>query len=211
MSLGANRLASSTTWVDSALWGSQAELSFCWALLSLPASGQATANTAIQKPRTTHLPQRPLGRLTIRRTPLMTTPSRHSPHHRSRSLVARAGQPTSHRSYSDPPTAAALACPMVHRRRTAAGRLHRGRVHPLAGAQVAGEELDAVGCLAAVPGDHPNPAAGSYKPPNDPSSKATGAASDQDGYLMSAPPLQDSRHHLAGMSWSIGGFGSSSL
>ena len=30
----------------------------------------------------------------------------------------------------------------VHRRRTAAGRLHRGRVHPLAGAQVAGEELD---------------------------------------------------------------------
>ena len=100
---------------------------------------------------------------------------------------------------------------MVHRRRTAAGRLHRGRVHPLAGAQVAGEELDAVGCLAAVPGEHPNPAAGSYKPPDDPSSKATGAASDQDGYVMAAPPLQDSPHRLAGMSWSIGGFGSSSL
>ena len=100
---------------------------------------------------------------------------------------------------------------MVHRRRTAAGRLHRGRVHPLAGAQVAGEELDAVGCLAAVPGEHPNPAAGSYKPPDDPSSKATGAASDQDGYVIAAPPLQDSPHHLAGMSWSIGGFGSSSL
>src|SRR5215213_1258990 len=72
---GANRLASSTTWVDSAFWGSQAELSFCWALLSLPASGPATANTAIQKPRTTHLLQRPLGRLTIRRTPLMTPPA----------------------------------------------------------------------------------------------------------------------------------------
>src|SRR5215211_3222650 len=75
MSAGANRLASSTTWVDSALWGSQAELSFCWALLSLPASGPATANTAIQKPRTTHLLQRPLGRPTIRRTPLMTPPT----------------------------------------------------------------------------------------------------------------------------------------
>ena len=94
---------------------------------------------------------------------------------------------------------------MVHRRRTTAGRLHRGRVHPLAGAQVAGEELDAVGCLAAVPGEHLDPAAGSYKPPDDPSSKATGAASDQDGYVMAAPPLQDSPHHLAGMSWSIGG------
>jgi hypothetical protein len=69
----------------------------------------------------------------------------------------------------------------VHRRRIAAGRLHRGRVHPLVGAQVTGEELDAVGCLAAVPGEHPNPAAGSYEPPDDPSFKATGAASDQDG------------------------------
>src|SRR4029450_4854481 len=75
MSLGANRLASSTTWVDSALFGSQAELSFCWALFSLPASGPATANTAIQKPRTTHLVRRPLGRPTIRRTPLMTPPT----------------------------------------------------------------------------------------------------------------------------------------
>jgi hypothetical protein len=28
---------------------------------------------------------------------------------------------------------------------------------------------------------------------------------------MAAPPLQESPHHLAGMSWSIGGFGSSSL
>jgi hypothetical protein len=32
-----------------------------------------------------------------------------------------------------------------------------------------------------MPGEHPDPAAGSYKPPDDPSSKATGAAIDQDG------------------------------
>src|SRR5829696_3482797 len=74
-SLGANRLASSTTWVDSALAGSQAEESFCWALFSLPASGPATANTAIQNPKTTHLVRRPLGRPTILRAALMTPPA----------------------------------------------------------------------------------------------------------------------------------------
>src|SRR4029453_4500514 len=85
MSLGANRLASSTTWVDSAFWGSQAEESFCWALLSLPASGPATANTTIQKTRPPHLVQRPAGRLAIPRTRSMTTPStRHPSHGQSR-------------------------------------------------------------------------------------------------------------------------------
>src|SRR6266542_1195120 len=57
-SLGVNRLARSTTWVDSALLGSHSDASFCWALLSLPASGPATATTAIQKacdpPRCAH-------------------------------------------------------------------------------------------------------------------------------------------------------------
>src|SRR5512132_2798276 len=90
-SLGENRLASSTTWVDSAFLGSQADESFCWALFSLPASGPATANTAIQNPRTTHLVQRPQGRAAIRRALLMTTPSCHSPHRRSR--VHRAARP----------------------------------------------------------------------------------------------------------------------
>src|SRR5829696_2024769 len=74
MSLGVNRLASSTTWVDSALWGSQADASFCWALLSLPASGPATANTATQKTSTAHLPQRPLGMLANLRARFMTLP-----------------------------------------------------------------------------------------------------------------------------------------
>src|SRR5829696_9200447 len=209
-SLGVNCLASSTTWVDSALLGSQAEASFCWALFSLPASGPATANTTTQNPRTTHLVRRPLGRLTIRRTPLMTPPTV-TPHTIDHGLLWPE-QVNRHPIEAIPTLRQPPPWPaMVHRRRTAAGRLHRGRVHPLAGAQVAGEELDAVGCLAAVPGEHPNPAAGSYKPSDDPSSKATGAASDQDGYVMAAPPLQESPHHLAGMSWSIGGFGSSSL
>src|SRR5215207_2566264 len=94
-SLGANRLASSTTWVDSALLGSQAEESFCWALLSLPASGPATANTTTQNPRTTHLVRRPPGRPTIRRTPLMTPPTvtPHTTHHHS--SQPRAGQANS--------------------------------------------------------------------------------------------------------------------
>src|SRR5215204_4990368 len=69
MSEGVNCLASSTTWVDSALWGSQAEALFC-----LPASGPATANSPIQKARTTHLLQRPQGRAAIRRAPLMQPP-----------------------------------------------------------------------------------------------------------------------------------------
>src|SRR4029453_38437 len=111
MSLGANRLASSSTWVDSALFGSQAELSFCWALFSLPASGPAAANTPIQNARTTHLLQRPLGRLTIRRTPLMTPPAvtAHTIDH-GLSWPEQVNRHP-HRSYSDPPTAAALARP----------------------------------------------------------------------------------------------------
>src|SRR5215218_7623797 len=96
MSLGVNRLASSTTWVDSALLGSQAEASFCWALFSLPASGPASANTAIQKTRTPHLLLRPPGSPANRRAQLMTTPesvtSRTADHHRS---YRQAGQPES--------------------------------------------------------------------------------------------------------------------
>src|SRR5512132_593607 len=75
MSLGVNFLASSTAWVGSALWGSQADESFCWALLSLPASGPATANTAIQNARTNHFVHRPHGRAAIRRAQL-TLPAR---------------------------------------------------------------------------------------------------------------------------------------
>src|SRR5512133_2263467 len=74
MSLGANCLASSTTWVDSALFGSQAEESFCWALLSLPASGPAKPNTAIQKATTTNLVQRPAGKVAIPRAAPMLPP-----------------------------------------------------------------------------------------------------------------------------------------
>src|SRR6266571_5559503 len=73
-SLGVNFLASSTTWVDSAFFGSQADASFFWALLSLPASGPAAANTTTQKTSTTHLLQRPHGRLAILRGPSMTPP-----------------------------------------------------------------------------------------------------------------------------------------
>src|SRR5512132_1036377 len=95
MLLGENRLASSTTWVDSAFLGSHAEASFCWALFSLPASGPATANTTIHKPRTTHLVRRPQGRLAIRRAPLMTPPlatAHTADHHPTR---PPAGQPES--------------------------------------------------------------------------------------------------------------------
>src|SRR4030095_16564179 len=75
MSAGANCLASSTTRVDSAFWGSHEEASFCWALFSLPASWPSTANTAIQKTRTTHLLQRPHGSPANRRAQLMTPPT----------------------------------------------------------------------------------------------------------------------------------------
>src|SRR5262245_25159738 len=75
MSLGANRLACSTTWVDSALWGSHDEASFCWALFSFPANGPATANTTTQNPNTTHLVRRPAGRPAILRAAPMR-PSR---------------------------------------------------------------------------------------------------------------------------------------
>src|SRR4029453_16339738 len=94
MSAGANRLASSTTWVDSALFGSQAALSFGGARWTLPASGPATAKTAIQKTRTTHLLQRPHGSPANRRAQLMTppTPSHPTPQitiHRNPGLVKR--------------------------------------------------------------------------------------------------------------------------
>src|SRR4030095_4016421 len=75
MSLGVNCLASSTTWVDSALWGSHSEASFFWALFSLADSGPATAITATQNPRTSHLVHRPAGRLAILRAALLR-PSR---------------------------------------------------------------------------------------------------------------------------------------
>src|SRR4029434_6306261 len=76
------------TWVDSALFGSQEEASFCWALLSLPARGPASANTTIQKARTAHLLQRPAGKAAIRRALLMTTPSiRPSSHGQSRYIA----------------------------------------------------------------------------------------------------------------------------
>src|SRR5262245_12700363 len=75
MSLGVNCLASSVTRVDSALFGSQADASFCWALLSLLESGPATANTAIQKARTNHLDMRPQGRPAILRALSMTPPA----------------------------------------------------------------------------------------------------------------------------------------
>src|SRR6266542_901591 len=73
-SLGVNRLARSTTWVDSAFFGSHEDASFFCALLSLPDSGPATTNTAIQKTRTAHLPQRPHGRAANRLALLMTPP-----------------------------------------------------------------------------------------------------------------------------------------
>src|SRR6266545_659897 len=95
-SLGVNRLARSTTWVDSALFGSQADASFCCALLSLPASGPATTNTAIQKTSTAHLLQRPHGKLAILRAPPMTPLSCHIPHRRLRStVIPEPGHPTS--------------------------------------------------------------------------------------------------------------------
>src|SRR6266536_575756 len=73
VSLGVNRLARSTTWVDSAFFGSQADASFFCALFSLPASGCATNNTAIQKAKTNHLVHRPLGRPAILPTMPMTS------------------------------------------------------------------------------------------------------------------------------------------
>src|SRR5919198_1846844 len=75
-SLGVNGLARSTTCVDSAFLGSQADASFFCALLSLPASGPAAKATTSQKARTIHLLQRPHGRLAIRcaLSTLYTTP-----------------------------------------------------------------------------------------------------------------------------------------
>src|SRR6266511_2722866 len=58
----------------SASLGSHADASFYWALLSLPASDPATANTATQKPRTNHLVRHPPGKPANLRTPPMTPP-----------------------------------------------------------------------------------------------------------------------------------------
>jgi hypothetical protein len=59
VSLGVNRLASSTTRVDSAFLGSEAGASFLSALSSLPASGTATMKTTPHAARTAHFVQRP--------------------------------------------------------------------------------------------------------------------------------------------------------
>src|SRR6266545_552035 len=72
--MSAATLARSTTWVDSAFFGSHEDASFFCALLSLPESGPATTNTAIQKTRTAHLLQRPHGRAANRLALLMTPP-----------------------------------------------------------------------------------------------------------------------------------------
>src|SRR6266536_736423 len=82
VSLGVNRLASSTTCVDSAFFGSQEDASFFCALSSLPANDHATANTAIQKTRTNHLLQRPHDRAVILRARSIT-PSASPAHRRS--------------------------------------------------------------------------------------------------------------------------------
>src|SRR6266536_2527849 len=71
-SLGVNLLASSTTWVDSAFFGSQEDASFFSALLSLLESGQVNPSTAIQKARTNHLAQRPDGKAAIFRARSIT-------------------------------------------------------------------------------------------------------------------------------------------
>jgi hypothetical protein len=52
---------------------------------------------------------------------------------------------------------------------------------PVAGAQVADQELDAVGRLAAASGEHPELPAGVAEAWDDPPSEAAGAAGDQDG------------------------------
>src|SRR5947209_6944311 len=56
-----------STWVDSALGGSQADASFFSAPLSLPASEPSTATMISQKTRTAHLVRRPLEMPTIAR------------------------------------------------------------------------------------------------------------------------------------------------
>ena len=67
VSLGVNRLARSTTRVDSAFLGSEADASFFSTPVSLPASGPATMTTTTHAARTAHFVQRPHGILTMRR------------------------------------------------------------------------------------------------------------------------------------------------
>ena len=67
----------SSTWVDSALAGSQLRASFCSALVSFPASGPARATTTSQNATTAHLDHRPAGTpATERNLPMETPPPR---------------------------------------------------------------------------------------------------------------------------------------
>src|SRR5215469_17767333 len=63
-----------STWVDSALAGSQFCASFFSALVSLPASGPASATMISQNATTTHLARRPAGSLAIEPILLMKSP-----------------------------------------------------------------------------------------------------------------------------------------
>src|SRR5262245_14357420 len=101
-SLGVNRLASSTTCVDSAFFGSHADASFFWALLSLPENCIATPNRMTQKAKTPHLDHRPDGTRTILCVQPMTPPQ---------SVI-----PTAPECYLDPPTGVRCAvCRSSHK------------------------------------------------------------------------------------------------
>jgi hypothetical protein len=52
---------------------------------------------------------------------------------------------------------------------------------PLAGGQVAGDELDAVDGFAVAPAEHPHVVSGVPQAPDDEAPERTGAAGDQDG------------------------------
>src|ERR1700722_18316130 len=66
----------SSTLVDSALAGSQADESFFSAPVSLPDSGPATATMISQKTTTAHLARRPLATVMIERARLIVIPRR---------------------------------------------------------------------------------------------------------------------------------------
>ena len=63
-----------STWVDSALAGSQDDESFFSAPVSLPDSGPATATMISQKTTTPHLARRPLAKVMMARARLMVFP-----------------------------------------------------------------------------------------------------------------------------------------
>ena len=63
-----------STWVDSALAGSQDDESFFSAPVSLPDSGPARATTISQKTTTPHLARRPLANVMMARARLMMIP-----------------------------------------------------------------------------------------------------------------------------------------